>query len=96
MTVDGVEVAQWAVLDVRAGSVVAIGALDTAGARAYLLVAGGIDCPAYLGSRSTFTLGQFGGHAGRVLRTGDVLRLAAPATARAAQLPGGAASRLRW
>ena len=26
---------------------------------------GGIDVPLYLGSRSTFTLGQFGGHAGR-------------------------------
>jgi hypothetical protein len=30
---------------------------------------------AYLGSRSTFTLGQFGGHGGRALRAGDVLRL---------------------
>ena len=31
--------------------------------------------PEYLGSRATFTLGQFGGHGGRALRTGDVLRL---------------------
>ena len=38
---------------------------------------GGFDVPLYLGSRSTFTLGQFGGHAGRHLRTGDVLHLAA-------------------
>ncbi|MGE8473801.1 MAG: carboxyltransferase domain-containing protein, partial [Paraburkholderia hospita] len=29
----------------------------------------------YLGSRSTFTLGQFGGHGGRALRAGDVLHL---------------------
>ena len=34
-------------------------------------------CPIYLGSRSTFTLGKFGGHAGRTLRTGDVLHLGA-------------------
>src|SRR5690606_804127 len=47
-----------------------------AGARSYLLVAGGFDCPDYLGSKSTFTLGQFGGHGGRALRKGDVLHLA--------------------
>ncbi|MHA7919164.1 carboxyltransferase domain-containing protein, partial [Alloalcanivorax xenomutans] len=40
-----------------------------------LAVAGGIQCEPYLGSRSTFTLGQFGGHGGRALRTGDVLHL---------------------
>jgi len=38
-------------------------------------VKGGFDVPEYLGSRSTFTLGQFGGHVGRALRKGDVLRL---------------------
>jgi urea carboxylase len=32
--------------------------------RAFLMVAGGIDAPIYLGSRSAFTLGEFGGHAG--------------------------------
>ena len=31
--------------------------------------------PDYLGSKSTFTLGQFGGHGGRALRAGDVLHL---------------------
>jgi len=35
----------------------------------------GVQCPDYLGSKSTFTLGQFGGHAGRAIRTGDVLRI---------------------
>ncbi len=39
---------------------------------------GGFVVPHYLGSKATFTLGQFGGHVGRALRTGDVLRLAAP------------------
>ena len=32
-------------------------------------------CPSTWASRATFTLGQFGGHGGRALRTGDVLRL---------------------
>ena len=43
------------------------------GAWAYLAVQGGVDVPEILGSRSTFLPGGFGGHEGRVLRTGDVL-----------------------
>ncbi len=59
---------------VEAGQVLKLGkVLD--GARTYLAVHGGMDCPEYLGSRSTFTLGQFGGHAGRALVAGDVLHL---------------------
>ena len=54
-----------------------------AGLRAYLAVRGGFDVPDYLGSRATFTLGRFGGHAGRALRAGDVLHLATPADAAA-------------
>jgi urea carboxylase len=38
-------------------------------------VHGGFDVPDYLGSKSTFALGKFGGHAGRTLRHGDVLHL---------------------
>ena len=41
-----------------------------------MLVRGGFDVPAYLGSAATFTLGGFGGHGGRALQTGDVLHLA--------------------
>jgi urea carboxylase len=44
------------------------------GVRSYL-PARRVHVPDYLGSKSTFTLGQFGGHAGRALRTGDVLHL---------------------
>ncbi|RDB43856.1 urea carboxylase [Halomonas sp. DQ26W] len=71
---DGHRVAFWRVVDIPAGATLSLGKA-TVGARAYLLVRGGIDCPAYLGSRSTFTLGQFGGHGGRALRTGDMLAL---------------------
>lgn len=38
----------------------------------------GFDVPVYLGSRSTFALGQFGGHAGRTLRIADVLAISQP------------------
>ncbi|MDP4029507.1 MAG: biotin-dependent carboxyltransferase family protein [Gallionella sp.] len=44
------------------------------GARAYLGLAGGIDVPIVLGSRSTHLRGEFGGYQGRTLRQGDVLR----------------------
>jgi urea carboxylase len=52
-----------------------IGKINGVGCRAYLAVQGGFDVPDYLGSKSTFTLGQFGGHGGRTLRVGDVLHL---------------------
>ena len=73
-TLNGEPVAFWTSLSIKAGSLLKIGALEGPGARAYLAVRGGFDLPAYMGSRATFTLGQFGGHAGRALQLGDVLR----------------------
>jgi urea carboxylase len=60
---------------VNAGQTLRLGKITAPGARSYLAVAGGFQCPDYLGSKSTFTLGQFGGHTGRALRSGDVLQL---------------------
>ena len=77
LSIDGQAAPMNTALDVLAGQVLRIGKLDGAGCRAYLAVAGGFDVPDYLGSGSTFTLGQFGGHGGRVLRAGDVLPLGA-------------------
>ncbi|MCU5772120.1 biotin-dependent carboxyltransferase family protein [Erwiniaceae bacterium BAC15a-03b] len=45
------------------------------GARSYLCVAGGIDVPLVMGSRSTALRGSFGGHEGRWLQKGDRLPL---------------------
>jgi urea carboxylase len=70
---DGEPVPRWRALGVRAGSTLRLGAVKNGGARAYLAVAGGIDAPRFLGSRATFMLGGFGGHAGRALRAGDVV-----------------------
>ncbi|SQF96576.1 urea amidolyase-related protein [Paucimonas lemoignei] len=61
---------------VPAGSQLALGTIAGTGARSYLCIRGGLDVPDYLGSKSTFTLGQFGGHGGRALRAGDVLHIA--------------------
>ncbi len=72
---DGEQVPYFTPVSVRAGQTLKLGSIRGAGCRAYLAVRHGFDVPAYLGSRSTFTLGGFGGHAGRALRKGDVLRL---------------------
>lgn len=74
-TLDGAPLALWATHEVRAGNVLKLGAVQGGGARSYLAVRGGLDVPAYLGSRATFTLGQFGGHGGRALRAGDMLHV---------------------
>jgi urea carboxylase len=65
----------YAPFEVEAGQVLRIGRVSGAGLRGYLLVEGGIEAPLYLGSRATFTLGGFGGHAGRALAAGDVLHV---------------------
>jgi urea carboxylase len=72
---DGAEITFWDVLQARPGQTLRIEQIKGSGARAYLLVKGGLDVPDYLESKSTFALGRFGGHGGRVLRAGDVLRL---------------------
>ncbi len=72
---DGQPLANWAAHAIKAGSMLKLGAIMDTGCRAYLAVRGGFDEPDYLGSKATFTLGQFGGHAGRTLRVGDVLHL---------------------
>ena len=74
VTVDETPVPQWEPVEVAAGSTLDIAAPPGPGMRTYLLVRGGFDVPDYLGSAATFTAGAFGGHGGRALRAGDVLR----------------------
>ncbi|WP_248795447.1 urea carboxylase [Pseudomonas sp. MWU13-2105] len=88
VTLDGAEMAMNTALRIKAGSVLNLGNMTGAGARSYLCLRGGVQVPDYLGSKSTFTLGQFGGHGGRALRAGDVLHLAALTdTSAGARLP---------
>jgi urea carboxylase len=84
---DGEPLAQWHSHAVQAGSVLQFGKLTGAGCRVYLALHGGFDVPEYLDSKSTFTLGQFGGHAGRTLRAGDVLHIEAASHHTTRQLP---------
>lgn len=77
VTVNGEAVPAWEPITVPDGGLLDIGSADGTGLRGYVLFEGGLDVPQYLGSASTFTLGQFGGHGGRVLRASDVLRTVA-------------------
>ena len=90
-TLDGVDVAMWQTLNVKKGQILKTGKITT-GCRSYIGIKGGFNVPAYLGSQATFTLGQFGGHAGRNLLIGDMLPITAYTSAEtvalsAAQVP---------
>ena len=69
---DGLPVPSWQTISAKKDSVLSFqGAQD--GMRAYLAVAGGIDVPLVMGSRSTYTKAVMGGFEGRPLKAGDVL-----------------------
>jgi biotin-dependent carboxylase-like uncharacterized protein len=79
--VDGRVEATWTSFPVKKGQVLSFDYLKR-GARAYIAIAGGIDVPVVLGSRSTYALGALGGLEGRKLQKGDelgVLKLGKPA-----------------
>jgi len=83
--VDGEPRPRWEAFAVPAGATLSFGHLK-GGARMYLAVAGGIDVPETLGSRSTYALGAMGGLEGRALAAGDTL-----AVGRANGAPAGRA-----
>ena len=92
--VDGRPIAVGHALRLGVGEVIAFEGAppDGAGIRAYLAIAGGIDVPIVLGSRSTCLPGGFGGFEGRPLRAGDTITshpstLEAPPTTSAWAIP---------
>ena len=74
-TIDGNEVPWNKEVKVAAGSILKVGSLKGNGFRCYMAIRGGIDVPVYLGSRSTFAYGHFGGFEGRKLQKGDMLNV---------------------
>lgn len=74
---DGQKVDFWQPITVKSGQVLELGQVNS-GCRTYLAVRHGLNVPLYLGSRSTFALGDFGGHAGRTLRAGDTIKMVNP------------------
>ncbi|MBV9564209.1 MAG: biotin-dependent carboxyltransferase [Bradyrhizobium sp.] len=79
---DGEEKPGWTALEVKAGQVLSFGYLQ-AGARIYVAVAGGIDVPLALGSRSTYPIGALGGFKGRPIAAGDELPVGAVSATKA-------------
>jgi urea carboxylase len=60
-------------LHVKAGDVVTLKNIDGDGFRSYMAIRGGFEVSDYLGSKSTFCFGAFGGLHGSVLKVGDNL-----------------------
>ncbi len=73
-TVDGAQAALWTSMVVKPGQTLRLGPTRS-GARSYLCVRGGIDVKLFLGSASTHVLSGVGGHEGRSLRKGDMLKI---------------------
>jgi biotin-dependent carboxylase-like uncharacterized protein len=70
--INGEEAPTWEALEGGEGDVLSFDYLKN-GAHSYLAVAGGIDVPVFMHSRSTYTLIGLGGHEGRALQEGDEL-----------------------
>ncbi len=74
-SIDGAPVPWYRAVEVKAGTVLRMGGIQGGGFRCYMAVRGGIDVPEYLGSRSTFAHGGFGGFEGRRLQKGDMVQV---------------------
>ena len=74
LTLDDMPVEMNRAIEARSGAVLKFGE-RLRGARAYVAVAGGVDVPVVLGSRSTHVVTGMGGHEGRALRAGDRLAI---------------------
>lgn len=75
-TLDGHPLEPWGSFEAKPGQSLRLGP-TRGGARAYLCVRGGISVKLFLGSASTHLLSGLGGHEGRALRKGDMLKIGA-------------------
>jgi len=73
-SLNGTAIPMWTSIQVRPGQKLQTGP-TRAGARSYLCVQGGIEVNLFLGSSSTHLLSGLGGHQGRALRKGDMLKI---------------------
>lgn len=76
-TINNSPTLMWEVLRVRKGDIISFTKIKN-GYRSYLLVAGGIDVPDVLGSKSTYVRGEIGGLEGRPLRKLDIINIGKP------------------
>lgn len=83
---NGTEVPLWRSIKTEPGDRLSFEKADD-GARAYVAVAGGIDVPSVLGSKSTNVRAEIGGFDGRALRAGDVLDVGTAGDVTGQELP---------
>jgi 5-oxoprolinase (ATP-hydrolysing) subunit C len=72
---DGQPVPMWESIAVKAGQTLVLTS-SKVGVRSYIAIAGGVDTPPWLGSRSTFHKAGVGGMQGRALQKGQVVPVA--------------------
>jgi 5-oxoprolinase (ATP-hydrolysing) subunit C len=77
-SLNGAAIPMWEPLAAKKADVIKFSHIGEKGFRAYLAVAGGIDVPSYLGSKSTCIFGSYGGFEGRKLQAGDEVRFGRP------------------
>lgn len=71
-TVNDRPLSMWEAVEVYSGDIISFGE-PIRGCRSYLAIAGGIDVPEVMGSRSTYFRSRLGGLDGRPIRSGDSL-----------------------
>ena len=76
-SINGSSIPTWASVEVRQGDELSFGGQES-GTRAYVAVAGGLDVPVVMGSKSTFMKAGIGGFEGRALKAGDMLMTRLP------------------
>ena len=76
-SINGAPIQTWASVAIEQGDVLSFGAQES-GTRAYVAVAGGLDVPVVMGSKSTFMKAGIGGFEGRALKVGDMLMTRLP------------------
>jgi 5-oxoprolinase (ATP-hydrolysing) subunit C len=77
-TLNGQSIPMWESIGVGKGDRIKFLHIGPVGFRAYLAIAGGIDVPPYLGSKSTCIFGSYGGFKGRKLEPGDEIPVGKP------------------
>lgn len=77
-TINSQPVPMWESIAVSKGDKIKFNHFGNFGFRSYLSVAGGIDVPVYLDSKSTCIFGSYGGYQGRKLQAGDIVNFGNP------------------
>ena len=76
-TINGEPMPMYEAVKVSKGDQIKFSHFGDGGFRCYIALAGGIDVPVYLGSKSTCVFGSYGGFDGRALQAGDEIKTGA-------------------